>query len=175
MPGPHIRLALPTDAEGITEVYMESAEHHAQIDPERCHFPDRNFIETRYRRGKQHPDPTAPAITLVAELNDKIIGFLDAQLQKPFDPMLRPFTYCFIADVAVAATHRSQGVGQQLLEAVELWAKEQKADYLSLIYNSGNPRAGELYARLGYQPGAISLTKVLHPSGQQKFAISADD
>jgi len=156
-----IRPAVPNDAAGIARVYMESAEHHARIDPERCHLPDAGFIEDRYRDGRQHSDPEAPAVTLVAELDGAIVGFLDAQLQKPFDPMLRPFTYCFIADVAVGSAQRSRGIGKQLLEAAEHWAREHDAHYMSLLYNSGNTRVQELYASLGYLPGAVSLTKKL--------------
>ena len=140
---------------------MESAEHHARIDPERCYLPDPKLIETRYREGKQHPDSGLPTITLIAELNGQIVGFLDAQIQKPFDPMLRPLTYCFVADIAVAESHREKGIGKQLLEAAESWACEQKADHMSLLYNSGNPRVQSLYERLGYVPAAVSLTKQL--------------
>src|SRR5579864_2299525 len=94
--------ATPGDAAAITRVHMESAEHHATIDPEHCEVPNRATIEERYRQWRQHPDPAFPAITLVAESDSEIVGFLDAQIQMPFDPMLRRMTYCFIADIAVA-------------------------------------------------------------------------
>lgn len=161
MTGLKIRVALPEDAAGITRVYMESAVHHAEIDPERCYLPDAALIEERYRGGRQHPDPDSAAVTLVAQLDAEIVGLLDAQLQRPFDPMLRPFTYCFVADVAVAVKHRGMGIGEQLLKAAEHWGREHGADFMSLLYNAGNARVRELYARLGYQPAAVSLTKRL--------------
>jgi len=161
MTGVRIRVADSSDAAGITRVYMESAAHHARIDPERCYLPDSQFIEDRYREGRQHPEAELPSVTLVAEFGGDIVGFLDAQLQKPFDPMLRPFLYCFVADVAVAESHRDKGIGQQLMESAESWARQHNADYMSLMYNSGNARVRELYARLGYEQGAVSLTKRL--------------
>jgi GNAT superfamily N-acetyltransferase len=140
-------------------VYMESAEHHARIDPEHCYVPDPAAIEERYRLGRQHPESELAAVTLVAEVDGAIVGFLDAQLQVPFDPMLRPITYCFVADVAVAASRRSQGIGEQLMRAIEGWAREHGADSVSLIYNVGNPRAADLYARLGYTAGSVGMKK----------------
>ena len=140
---------------------MESAEHHAKIDPEHCEVPEPIAIEDRYRQCRQHPDPESPAITLVAEADGAIVGFLDAQIQIPFDPMLRRMTYCFIADVAVAASHRNQRIGEQLMQAVEEWAREQNAGFLALIYNTGNSRVAEFYSRLGFAPASVGMMKRL--------------
>ncbi len=156
-----IRPATPDDSAAITRIYMESAEHHATIDPEHCQVPDRTAIEERYRQGRQHPDSELPAITLVAESDGAIVGFLDAQIQMPFDPMLRRMTYCFIADVAVAASHRSQRIGEQLMQAVEVWAREQNAGFLALIYNTSNSRVTEFYSRLGFAPATVGMMKGL--------------
>jgi GNAT superfamily N-acetyltransferase len=156
-----IRPAIPGDAGPITRVYMESAEHHAQLDPVSCNLPDRAAIEERYRQGRQHPESEFPAVTLVAEAGGEIVGFLDAQIQLPFDPMLRPIPYCFIADVAVAAARRSEGIGAKLIQAIESWARYQGAGFVSLIYNAGNPRVAELYTKLGYRVASVGMTKRL--------------
>jgi len=123
----HIRPATPDDAGAIVFVFLESAEHHAAIDPVHCSVPDRATIEERYRLGRQHPESDLPAITLVAEMDGAIVGFLDAQIQVPFDPMLRPIKYCFVSDVAVAVSRRSQGIGEHLMKAIEQWGREQGA------------------------------------------------
>jgi GNAT superfamily N-acetyltransferase len=154
-----IRPATPEDAEAITLVYTESAEHHARIDPERNYVPDRIAIEERYRSGRQHPDDAEVTLTLVAEADGGIAGFLDARLLQPFDPMYRPATICFIADIAVAAAHRSQGIGEQPMRAAEDWARERGAEFVTLEYHSGNPRAGSFYARLGYRNVSVVAIK----------------
>jgi GNAT superfamily N-acetyltransferase len=79
----------------------------------------------------------------------------------PFDPMLRRMTYCFVADVAVAATHRCQGTGGHLMQAVEKWSRLQHAGFMALIYNTGNSRVAEFYARLGYAPASVGMMKRL--------------
>src|ERR1700729_2615157 len=127
-----VRRATPEDAEAILFIFMQSAELHARLDPERNHVPGRDEILERYRMGGQHPEDSIAAVTLVAEEAGQVVGFLDARLTKPFDPMYRPTTYCFIADIAVAADQRSQGVGRALMRAAEQWAAEHGAEFVLL-------------------------------------------
>jgi GNAT superfamily N-acetyltransferase len=156
-----IRRAIPEDAEAILFIYMQSAELHARLDPERNHVPDQAEILERYRTGTQHPEDSIAAVTLVAEDAGQVVGFLDARLTKPIDPMYRPATYCFIADVAVAEEHRGRGVGGALMEAVEKWAAESGAEFVLLEYHAGNERAAEFYAELGYRSGSVVAVKRL--------------
>jgi len=156
-----IRRVTPEDAEAILFIYMQSAELHARLDPERNHTPGREEILERYRTGAQHPEDSIAAVTLVAEEAGQVVGFLDARLTKPFDPMYRPATYCFIADVAVAEEHRGRGVGRALMEAVEKWAAESGAEFVLLEYHAGNERAAEFYAELGYRSGSVVAVKRL--------------
>lgn len=156
-----IRPATPNDAEAITAVYFESAELHAQIDPLRNHVPDRAGIVERYRAGEQHPPGCLDCITLLAERDGEVLGFLDARLDLPFDPMYRPLTYCFIADVAVAAAHRDRGIGHQLMQAAEEWAASKGAGLVVLEYHTGNTRAASFYERLGYRGASVVAVKPL--------------
>jgi GNAT superfamily N-acetyltransferase len=156
-----IRTATPEDAEAITRIYTESAELHALLEPERNHVPDRSAIEDRYRRGAQHPDDVRETVTLVAEVAGQIVGFLDARLTQPLDPMYRPATYCFIADIAVAADRRGQGAGRALMQATEQWAAEHAAEFVLLEYHAKNERAAAFYAELGYRSGSVVAVKRL--------------
>src|SRR5689334_13709806 len=83
-----IRAAKATDADGIARTFLDSAEYHAGLDPERYAVPDLEAISARYREMRQHPPQAADrAITLVAELNGDVVGFLDARLDESPDPM----------------------------------------------------------------------------------------
>ena len=156
-----IRPATTEDAEGIASVYLQSAEHHAAIDPERYYVPDRAAILERYRSGAQHPRLGPDCITLVAEMENDLAGFADARLEHPGDPMHRPMLYCYLVEIAVAAEHRSRGIGKLLLEAVERWGSEHGASFVSLEYNTKNPRAAAFYQRMGYQPASVFTIKWL--------------
>lgn len=155
----HVRKAVAADAEGIARVYMQSAEHHAAIDPDRYYLPDPDWIAERYRTGGQHPNPEAESVTFAAEAGGIIVGFVDARMERLFDPMHRPLTYCYVAEIAVDSGHRGQRIGGALMAAAEDWGRQRGADLVSLEYNARNPRAAAFYARLGYQPGSVVAIK----------------
>ncbi|MCD6520303.1 MAG: GNAT family N-acetyltransferase [Anaerolineae bacterium] len=56
----------------------------------------------------------------------------------------------YIETIVVTSAWRGQGVGRRLLQAVEAWAREARFPSLSLHVSMDNPRAQELYRRLGF-------------------------
>jgi ribosomal protein S18 acetylase RimI-like enzyme len=158
-----IRPAVAEDADGIARTYLESAEHHARLDPERYWVPAVEAISARYREGRQHPqDAGAESITLVAELSGEIVGFIDARLERSADAMHREMIYCHVAEIAVSSRRQNQGIGGRLLQAVEDWGRRQGAEFASLEYHAANTRAGEFYQRnMGYRVVSITTIKRL--------------
>jgi ribosomal protein S18 acetylase RimI-like enzyme len=57
----------------------------------------------------------------------------------------------YIANLAVAPTHRSQGIGTQLVQRCIDQANEQRAIALYISVDIDNPQAQKLYERLGFQ------------------------
>ena len=157
-----IRPAVSEDADGIARTFLESAEYHARLDPER-YSPALETISARYREGRQHPPGSdGEGITLVAELGNEIVGFLDARLEQSTDPMHRRMIYCHVAEIAVSFPHQNQGIGRQLLRAAEVWGRRQGAEFVSLEYHVANTRAGLLYQRhMGYCVASITAIKRL--------------
>ena len=157
-----IRPAISEDADGITRVYLDSAEYHAGLEPERYWIPPAETISARYREGRQHsPAAGGQAITLVAELSGEIIGFIDARLDHSPDPMHREITYCHVVEIAVSSRHQHQGVGGGLLRAAENWGRLQGAELASLEYLAANTRAGLFYQRSGYRVASMIAVKRL--------------
>jgi len=158
-----IRPAVSADAGGIALTLLESAEHHARLDAERYWVPAADAMPARYQYWGLHSPEDRPArVTLVAEQNGEIVGFIDAAIQESPDPMHRPMTYCHVAEIAVRAPYQGQGIGQQLLEAVEDWGRRQGAAFASLEYHIANTRAGAFYERkMGYRTAAITAIKKL--------------
>lgn len=158
-----IRGAVAEDAEGITRIYQESAEYHAGLDPERYHVPAAEETAARYRVGGQHPpDAGADAVTLVAELEGEVVGFVDVRLDRSPDPMHRDLTYCHVVEIAVSVQHQGRGIGGQLLAAAEGWGRGKGADFASLEYLAVNTRAADFYQHhMGYHPAGILAIKRL--------------
>jgi ribosomal protein S18 acetylase RimI-like enzyme len=158
-----IRPAVSADADGITRTFLESAEYHAGLDPERYFVPDFAEISARYREGRQHPpDADEEGTTLVAELRGEIVGFVDARLFRSPDPMHREMLYCHIVEIAVSRRYQSQGIGERLLAAAEDWGRGQGAKLASLEYLAANARAASFYQRrMGYHVAAVTAIKRL--------------
>jgi ribosomal protein S18 acetylase RimI-like enzyme len=158
-----IRPAISADADGIARMFLESAEHHAILDPQRYWVPRFEPISARYREGQQHPPQAAEAsVTLVAESHGEIVGFVDVRIDRSPDPMHREMTYCHIIEIAVSQRHRNRGIGAQLLHAAEDWGRRQGATFASLDYHSANTRAASFYQqRMGYHVASITAIKRL--------------
>ena len=159
-----IRPAIPGDADGIADTFLDSAEYHVQLDSERYSMPAVETISARYREGRQHPSHTGKGvITLVAELNGEIVGFIDARLEQSPDPMHREMIYCHLAEIAVRRGHRSQGIGGRLLRAAEDWGRRLGAMFASLEYHAANTRASLFYQdRMGYRMASITAIRRLN-------------
>ena len=159
-----IRRALAGDGDGIARTFLESAAYHARLDSERYAVPVIEPIAARYREGRQHSPDAAngPAITLVADVDGEIVGFVDARLDRSPDPMHRDMTYCHIVEIAVSERHQNRGVGARLLRAAEDWGREQGATFASLEYHTANTRAASFYQKkMGYRVAAIIAIKRL--------------
>jgi ribosomal protein S18 acetylase RimI-like enzyme len=156
-----IRPAVPEDAEAIARTYMESAEHHAGLDPGRYWIPDADSIVTRYREGQQHP-PEEKGVTLVAEASGEVVGFVDVRLDRSSDPMHRDLLYCHIAEIAVSRRAQSHGIGERMLRAAEDWGRAKGAQLARLEYLASNTRAASFYQqRMGYDVVAMIAVKRL--------------
>jgi ribosomal protein S18 acetylase RimI-like enzyme len=158
-----IRPAVSKDADGIARTFLESAEYHARLDPERYSPPALETISARYRQERQHPPHgSRRGMTLVAELSGEIVAFIDARLESSLDAMHREMIYCHIAEIAVSSRHQNQGIGGRLLQAAEDWGRRQGAEFASLEYHAGNTRASLFYQqRMGYRPASVTAIKRL--------------
>lgn len=159
----HIRSAVSSDADGIARVFLESAVHHARLDPDRYSVPSTASISARYRTGQQGGEALSiGSVTLVADLSGDIVGFVDARLDRSPDPMHRNLLYCHIGEIAVSAQYRSRGIGGRLLRAAEDWGRRNGAEFAYLDYHADNPRAGEFYQRrMGYRVAALAVIRRL--------------
>jgi ribosomal protein S18 acetylase RimI-like enzyme len=156
-----IRQAAPADARAIAAVFVDSAEHHARLDPLRYHVPAMDAIEARYAE-ERPASAGVPGVTLVAERRGEVVGFVEARCEASPDPMHKNVIFCHVTEIAVGGDHRGGGIGTELLRAAEEWGRSQGAAFAVLEYHAANTRAGEFYRRrMGYAVAAITAIKPL--------------
>ena len=56
-----------------------------------------------------------------------------------------------LLNITVDPEHQGQGWGRVMLDALALWARGQKAQWLWLEVRTGNVRAQQIYLRYGYR------------------------
>jgi len=151
------------DADDVAAALVDSSRHHTSLEPERYEVLDPDTVAEEYRRGRQHPASTPPdeRATLVAELDGRVLGFVDVRVAHPGGSH-RPLRYGYIAEIAVAEADRRRGVGAALLRAAEDWARDRGCSYAVLDYNVRNDDARRFYRdRMGYRPAGEIVVREL--------------
>ncbi len=88
------------------------------------------------------------ACVLVAREDDKVIGMCTAQL---VISTAEGAYSAWVEDVVIDSQHRGKGLGKQLLNVLEEWAKGQGATRLQLLADMQNEPALEFYRHNGWQ------------------------
>ena len=99
-------------------------------------------------------------ITLVAEDNDEIIGYIVGGIEEVSD--YRNITnICEAENMWVDEKYRSQGIGKQFMNKLELWAREKGINRMRAIASYKNEKAIKFYKREGYSEYDLILEKDL--------------
>ncbi|MCT3034684.1 GNAT family N-acetyltransferase [Pediococcus parvulus] len=63
--------------------------------------------------------------------------------------------FCYIENIAIQAGHRHAGIGQQLFDAAEKWARDNKHVGLQLEAQDDNLNACQFYQKQGMKLGGV--------------------
>jgi ribosomal protein S18 acetylase RimI-like enzyme len=90
---------------------------------------------------------------LVAELGGQVVGYAYAAVSTSIStPFVYPRHGVQIAALTVAREAQRRGVASLLLQHVEAWARDTKADYVILNVSPRNEQARAFYLVVGYEP-----------------------
>jgi ribosomal protein S18 acetylase RimI-like enzyme len=96
--------------------------------------------------------------TLIAEINDTCLGFIHARSHKDG---VSGETCGTVPLLAVSAEAQGTGIGKQLIEAVETWAKNLGYRLLHLEVFANNDKAYGFYQKQGFNAETIHMVKSL--------------
>lgn len=152
MPNFELRAATPADLDTVVgfshKLFQEDA---GQRDP---------FMNLNWAPEFGH-DYFRPMITddgylcLLAEIEEKAVGFLIGYLKKPSD--VRPIKSAELHSMFVDQEVRGQKIGEALAQHFLQWAKENGSIRASVSAYAANVRAIQFYQSLGFAPKNISL------------------
>lgn len=99
---------------------------------------------------------------IVADVGGSVAGFVtvlcEVRSEEPDDGDL---VNGLISDLAVLAEYRARGIGRQLLEAAEAFARAGSVEWLRIGVLAGNGVAQSIYDSLGFSPWYIECEKHL--------------
>ena len=158
--GVEIRPVTLGDLETLIDIYLDTARHHAAIDPDVFHVPDREDIAVRLRR---RIDGRGDTGEYVAAIVDGIMaGSASVDLADPptAGNMMRAIPTAEFG-VSVVAGFRRRGIGRALIEYLERWAEARGVERMILNVSEANEGAIRLYHALGYRDYDRAMLKRL--------------
>ena len=150
-----IRPGRREDAEAAARLWMQSAEEHTTHDRI---YASATGAEQVMRRFLADLASSGHSFLFVAESGGRVVGFISGELREG-SLTFRQKTWASVDDVFVEQDHRNLGIGRTLLEGVEAWAKERRADGVSLQVAAANERGRKFYEELGFRE--VSVYEVL--------------
>ena len=157
--GVTIRPATLTDLTAIGRLGALLVRVHHDFDPQRFIAPTPR-TEHGYGSflGTQLDEPNV--IVLIAERDGEVIGYTYAGVEGN-DYMSLRGPAGVLYDIVVDPPHRGQGVGRMLLDATLEALKARGAPRVLLSTAEQNAAAQRLFARAGFRPTMIEMTREL--------------
>jgi GNAT superfamily N-acetyltransferase len=97
------------------------------------------------------------ALLVAADDDGKVLGFVSVAERRHFAGDLD----AYVGELVTAAGAEGRGVGRELLERAEAWARERGYRRITLETGARNARALRLYEHLGWESEDVRLSKPL--------------
>jgi len=154
-----IRAGTEQDVEALGRLGAHLMRTHHQFDPQRFMAPgDRPEEGYGWFLGSQLRDPDV--VVLVAERGGRVVGYVYAGLEPRSWKELREAAG-FVHDIVVEEGGRRLGVATALVEAAVQWLREHGAPRVLLWSAAPNEQAQRLFAKLGFRPTMVEMTREL--------------
>ena len=155
-----IRKALESDREALGRYGGALMRQHHAFDPER--FITVAKPESGYGQFLATQLDDANSLVLVAELEGRVVGYLFAGIEPMSWKDLRaPCGY--IHDVLVEESARGHGTGERLVKAALAWCASNGMPRTVLSSAARNEGAQRFFARLGFRPTMVEMTREATP------------
>lgn len=162
-----VRPARPGDGEAMARGWIDAGRTYESLDPESFQTPDAVGLGAWFDAFLTESRSDTEA-TFVAEVDGRVVGFVEASIQAPFASSRRQIlreladTRLVVGALAVEEAFRRIGVGTRLMEAAEAWGRERGAHTAGVETYVASPMAMPFYEdRMGYRRRSVSFRKPL--------------
>jgi GNAT superfamily N-acetyltransferase len=157
-PAFEIRPVTIDDLEPLVDIYLDTAVHHAAIDPDRFRVPSRADVAARLRPRVEGRGPRAEYVAAIVD--DRMVGSASMSIDDlPHPGSMAAQRRVAEFGVSVRSDWRRRGIGRALIEHLERWAADHGADEVMLEVSTANPDAIRLYRSMGYVDTGRTMRK----------------
>ena len=162
-PGVEIRPVTIDDLEVLIDIYLDTARHHASLDPEVFYVPARADVAVRLRERINRRGQDGEYVA--AMVDGVMAGSASVDVDGMTSPgnMMRAIISAEFG-VSVVEGFRGRGIGRALIAHCESWAAERGIERMILNVSEANEGAIRLYHELGYRDYDRAMLKQLSPS-----------
>ena len=155
-----IRPVTPDDLETLIDIYLDTAVHHAALDPEVFHVPPRDEVAVRLQRRIDGRGSTGEYVVAISD--GEMAGSGSVDIEEPPSPgnMIRGVRTAEFG-VSVVERYRGRGIGRVLIAHLEHWAADRGIERMILNVSEANVGAIRLYHELGYRDYDRAMLKRL--------------
>ena len=157
-----IRRARSEDRDAAVALWAQLQAEHEALDAR--HRPS-DSAETRWRNDFRVWTESDTDRVFVAEQNGDLVGLVTAHTYWP-SPMYEQEMEVYLTELVVAPEHRSAGIGERLVEAVRVWARELGVQQIRAGVLSRNARGRSFWARQGAEDLFTTVTLSVEPRGK---------
>ncbi|MDX1420486.1 MAG: GNAT family N-acetyltransferase [Rubricoccaceae bacterium] len=152
-----IRRATPGDRDAAVALWLALHREHEALDARYRLAPDAALLwgndVAEWTREDGH-------LVLLADADGGAVGLLSAHLGHPI-PVYAPALFAHVDDLYVRPPWRGRGLGQQMLEEAERWARREGADHLQAGVLALNEGGQAFWSSAGTAPYSVLVTKPL--------------
>ncbi len=161
-----VRPARSGDGAAISRAWLSAAAYYAELDPEHFQVPHAEGLAESW--DNQFDRLGDDSLELVAELDDQVVGWLRARIERPGPnasaQLTREhgWTRLVVASLIVDRGNWRGGAGTALLEAAEAWGRARGAQVARLDTWADSPVSVPFYEdHMGYRRRSIVFQKQL--------------
>lgn len=155
-----IRKLQEDDIDGICELWKEFARLREGLTKSRILNDDAADYFFGYATGLLSRKDT---LTLVADDNKKVVGYLIAQKQRR-PPIYHHTQVAYLSDSFVAVTHRGRGILRMFMAELQAWCKQEGVTAIDVQIFEGNKEAQAVYRKLGFHDYRVLLRQEVVPA-----------
>lgn len=150
-----IQKATPEHLDEIVSLWLKLMNLHKELDPN--FFADTDNSVEEYKMDLDWNLRDTMSVLFIATCNNKIIGYVTANISWFKYSSYNLSNYCTIGDIMIDENYRHSGIGKLFLVEIKKWAKSESTHKIVLDVFSKNTKAISFFKNQGFNDNFNNL------------------